>query len=184
MQFLELLFRIGFALLRAVATAFIPHARAAGRFFFPACVHCTVASLRFSCWVCNTVRTWALRQAVNKREDEQVQPLWSCPLVRRPYTGYIPPWDLQPRWEACLGVKHAGLTLQAAYQFCARLPEKRRSCVHLGLFHLALLSSAVSALASKIGALSPELTTEIGKAMTAVLTLTPATTMAAARIMA
>ena len=47
-----------------------------------------------------------------------------CPTVCR--TGYIPPPDLQPRCETCLGAAHAGpaLTPDAFCQFCARLSSK------------------------------------------------------------
>ena len=72
-------------------------------------------------------------------------------------------------------------------QVCAQVTDRSHQCAAQGLAaqnNIALLASAVSAMATNPEALPPELATEIGKAMTAILTLTTATTVALSRIQA
>ncbi|KAL7402585.1 hypothetical protein ABVT39_017139 [Epinephelus coioides] len=72
-------------------------------------------------------------------------------------------------------------------QVTARLSDRAHQCAAQSVAavnNVALLGSAVSAVATQPGALPPKMATEIGKAMSAILTLSTATTVAQACIMA
>eukprot|EP00064_Thunnus_orientalis_P014147 superscaffoldBa00002424_g14188 len=64
-------------------------------------------------------------------------------------------------------------------------PRKQNTIVQIAAVqnNIALLSSAVSVMATKPRALSPDLVTDIGKVMTAILTLAMVTTAVSSRIM-
>ena len=69
----------------------------------------------------------------------------------------------------------------------ARLSDRTHSCAiqtAAAANNIALLASSVFSLASQPGALPPEMATEIDKAMSAIMTLTTAQTVASARTMA
>ena len=72
-------------------------------------------------------------------------------------------------------------------QVLSRLTDRAHQCAaqtSAAANNVALLASSVSAMAMEPGALPPEMATEIGKAMSAILSLSTAQTTAQARVMA